>query len=494
MITIVRQIYTYFAPLLWFCTGFIACHVKQICHQKFDPITDGIISQDKWTQPKKNTRRKLKSAFDHQLHPAYPLRLRNENKYVTRKSTPTIQARRALDFTNKCLSYNCHCTENRSPNTLQDKRNYKEKGNKFFHKKHSPRSTKHNKYSPTGVSTNKDISNLNYTTKQYLHLRKTAQQVLVAGAKFGEDTMQLAQNIATLSPSTFRAATDSDEYSRSFPVIWDTGASVCVSPDKRDFITYQESPDINEVKGLGGKRSTVIGQGMISWAVHDVNGTLHELRLKAYHVPTCKSRLLSTNVLLNTYKGEHLTVDSTTMNLSGIKNDPDRYPVLVFYNTSTKLPTTSTYRMADIKAPTIAMCHNISTVHSKNNNLSHSEKELLRWHQRLGHLAFKKIQHLMHTGVLSHTDSTRHLHTAASKIVHPPKCAACLFGKQTVRPSPGRTTTVIKDRAEILRAGNLLPGAQEVSVDHFISSVKGRLFQGYDKGGMTPDMLEVASL
>jgi hypothetical protein len=88
----------------------------------------------------------------------------------------------------------------------------------------------------------------------------------------------------------------------------------------------------------------------------------------------------------------------------------------------------------------------------------------------------------MRTGVLSHTEGTRQLHTAARKIVQAPKCAAYLFGKQTIQKAPGSMSSVVKDRAGILRSGNLLPG-MEVSVDHFVSSVKGRLFSGYDKGG-----------
>jgi hypothetical protein len=47
-----------------------------------------------------------------------------------------------------------------------------------------------------------------------------------------------------------------------------------------------------------------------------------------------------------------------------------------------------------------------------------------------------------------------------------------LFGKQTKRSAPGTTFTIVCDQSGILRANNLLPGA-EVSVDHFTSSVKG---------------------
>ena len=119
-------------------------------------------------------------------------------------------------------------------------------------------------------------------------------------------------------------------------------------------------------------------------------------------------------------------------------------------------------------------------MHSENHNLSVPEKELLCWHYCLGHLGFCRIQHLLHTGVLSHHASTCHLHTTACKINPPPCCAACLFGKQTCCPSPGTTTSIICDRAGVLKAENLLAG-QQVSVDHFVCSTKGRLFTSRGK-------------
>jgi hypothetical protein len=291
----------------------------------------------------------------------------------------------------------------------------------------------------------------------------------------------VASKIACLSPSNFNAVIKAKENSKTFPLIWDTGASVCVKPDRQDFLSYEQSSDIHEVKGLGGKKSSVVGQGQVLWSVHDTNGLLRHLSLKAYHIPQCKSRLISTNALLNTYKGEHLTVDTSSLQLSGLKGDTQRNPVIAFNHPDTNLPTTYAYRYGDSDTPETVLCNYVSTVHQENTNLSEAQKELLRWHQRLGHLAFKKIQHLMCTGVLSHTESIRKLHTAASKLTSPPKCAAYLFGKQTVRTAPGKISSVVKDRSGILKAGNLLPGSK-VSVDHFISSVKGRLFSGYDKG------------
>lgn len=295
-------------------------------------------------------------------------------------------------------------------------------------------------------------------------------------------TRASAAKVAQLSPSILNTSIQADSKCKSFPVIWDTGASVCVSPDKNDFISYNEPSNICQVKGLGGKKSQVAGEGFVLWSIHDVNGQLRQFKLPACHIPDCKSRLISTNVLLNTYQSEYLTVDATGLELSGFQGDQTRSPVLVHNNPATNLPTATAYCYNVLQDQSEFLCNTVSTVDSHNQNLNESQKELLRWHQRLGHLAFKKIQHLMRTGVLSHTEGTRQLHTAASKIVQAPKCAACLFGKQTVRSSPGSTTSVVKDRSGVLCSGNLLPG-MEVSVDHFISSIKGRLFSGYDKGG-----------
>jgi hypothetical protein len=274
----------------------------------------------------------------------------------------------------------------------------------------------------------------------------------------------------------------------TFPIIWDSGAIICVTPSKDDFIKYSTKTDISEVKGLGGTASRVIGQGMVSWSVHDTCGSLRHLRLKAYHIPTSKSRLICTNVLLTSYPGEHLTVEPSSMLLSGMRAQPSRLPVLAINNPTTNLPTTMAYNQDQVIKPGVMLCNTVNTVNNHNINLTSAQKELLIWHQRLGHLDFKKILHLMRTGILSHTIATWQLHTAASKIKEMPKCAAFLFGKQTVCKSPGTTSQVVKDRAGVLQADNLLPGSK-VSVDHFISSVKGCLFSGDNRGDSSTNFI-----
>ena len=45
-----------------------------------------------------------------------------------------------------------------------------------------------------------------------------------------------------------------------------------------------------------------------------------------------------------------------------------------------------------------------------NVNLTEQEKELLRWHQRLGHVSMHRVKWMMRQGMLSTTERTRRLY------------------------------------------------------------------------------------
>ena len=108
----------------------------------------------------------------------------------------------------------------------------------------------------------------------------------------------------------------------------------------------------------------------------------------------------------------------------------------------------------------------------------------MHWHQHLGHLSMKRVQLLMRIGVLSSSGATRQLHTAACKIKHPPKCAACQFGNQTRRLTLcNHTSSAVCDQRGALKEGDLQP-RRKISVDHFVCSTHGRLFTSRQK---TPD-------
>ncbi|KAI2488974.1 hypothetical protein MHU86_25626 [Fragilaria crotonensis] len=213
--------------------------------------------------------------------------------------------------------------------------------------------------------------------------------------------------IALQAPARMRNAIGSA--TNSAPIIWDSGASISISPDPEDF------------------------------------------------------------------QGETIQVESNRLTLSGVPGDSCRGAVMVLVNLQNNLPTSDAFNGQDPFKATDALVATITVVHETNHNLSEAEKELLRWHYRLGHIGFKKIQFLLRTGVLSQTEASRLLHSAACKLTNLPKCAACQYGKQHRRPIPGSTpSTIIRDRTNILKADNVIPG-HRISVDHFICSTRGHL-------------------
>ncbi|KAI2509100.1 hypothetical protein MHU86_5348 [Fragilaria crotonensis] len=289
-------------------------------------------------------------------------------------------------------------------------------------------------------------------------------------ARIGAPT--LLERVALLAPSRFRAAMSPES---TFSVIWDSGASVTISPEKLDFVGPLSRPStITQLNGIA-KGLRIEGEGKVHWSFHDSTGKLRTLELPAYYVPKIRVRLLSTTSLLQTYSDETIKVEAHRLTMSGVPDDPNRSPIVAHVNPDNNLPTSQAYRQPAILPAAECLNATISAVNEANLNLSEPEKELLRWHYRLGHISFRKIQFLMRSGVLTKSNNKRKLHQAACSLTELPKCAACQYGKQHRRPAPGRVSTAVRDREGVLKDGHLVPG-QQVSVDHFVSSTKGRLF------------------
>jgi hypothetical protein len=147
------------------------------------------------------------------------------------------------------------------------------------------------------------------------------------------------------------------------------------------------------------------------------------------------------------------------MTLSGQEGTQGRGSVIARVNPNNNLPTTTSYRYSDVHEAPEALNARITTVTSHENvNLSEAQKELVRWHNRFGHVGYKRVQGRMRSGTLAHSDATRRLHTAACKLTELPKCAACQFGKQKRRPTPGKTSSIVRDREGVLSQDHLSPG------------------------------------
>jgi hypothetical protein len=211
-------------------------------------------------------------------------------------------------------------------------------------------------------------------------------------------------------------------------IIWDSGASICITPDKTDFVgTLNLAGPLTYLQGVS-KGLWIQGKGNVLWTILDIRGQLRTLKIPAYFVPQSQLRLLSTGVLLQTYSDEDIRVDVRKLTLSGAPNDPACGSIEAYLDPNNNLPMSTAYcqQGTDDTATIIQAC--LASISEANINLSEPQKELLWWHYCLGHVGFRQVQFLMLTGVLATSLSQRCLHTTAAHLPHPPCCAPCQYG------------------------------------------------------------------
>ena len=294
-------------------------------------------------------------------------------------------------------------------------------------------------------------------------------------------------------------------------VLFDSGANCCITNRKEDFVGPFVNRKGETIDGIG-KGLAIHGAGHVAWTFVASNGAYRTLKLPCYYVPSSNARIAATGRIMEVYPQETISIDGKSLTLSG---DPqnNRPAISVPYCTKYKLPMAGTIDRAgdrkdkgnndgqddvrdeDEPPPLTARPAVKRKPKSKprdkppstpsltvptNYNLGESEKELLRWHHRLGHVGIKRIQWLFRQGILSTTERNRHLQTSASKLTHIPLCTACQFAKQRRKTTPGTTKRAIPEEQDALKKDKTFPG-QRVSADHFHCNPKGRLIHTYGK-------------
>ncbi|MGH3053369.1 MAG: reverse transcriptase domain-containing protein, partial [Gaiellaceae bacterium] len=228
----------------------------------------------------------------------------------------------------------------------------------------------------------------------------------------------------------------------------------------------------------------VLGKGKVRWTVKDTAGQLRNLEHFAYYVPECAPRLLCPQAYMKHLKGlgpEYAEVRTAFNDDEYRITNLPHADIDVPLNPMNNLWVSAGYNASVVERRACEL--NLCVTHADNQNLSEPQKELLRWHFRLGHLHFDAIKLLFRRGSLASSEAQRQLHRRAA-LCEPPKCASCQFGKAKRRPAPGTNRTPDLNREGALKRDNLLPG-QCVSVDHFVSSTKGRLYTSMGKSSST---------
>lgn len=272
------------------------------------------------------------------------------------------------------------------------------------------------------------------------------------------------------------------------PVVLDTGASIAVSPCRNDFVSPIEKLDL-ELNGLDHSIK-VVGTGWVEWHIRDYFGRVGLIRTKAYYVPSSHVRLFSPQSYFKEHKGNPSSkgkceFDHSMLHLTTVKGQEMSFP----FDSNNHLP----YMLVDNNAltgscssqfqanlmsdhPSLDTAQNILL--GNNYNLSKSQKELLLWHQRLGHAGQGWIQDLMRkqkkeVGETAESPLIPNHDPAATGCKHA-RCAACLLARQHRKSAGSSFTTNKPEKNMAIRANDLVPG-QRVSTDQYVCAKPGRL-------------------
>ena len=293
------------------------------------------------------------------------------------------------------------------------------------------------------------------------------------------------------SGSRYEGAYLADNHHRcDVPIVFDTGCSFSITPFQDDFVTELEDTDVAEMTGLTDKVQ-IQGQGWVEWIIRDHHGQGAKIRTQAYFIPLARIRLHSPHNYLMEYQAGSCYFDHTQFQLT----TPDGIVLRFEYDTYSNLPLLFLDRgicqagLTGEDALCLAKQEDLpeyvtTIIHDMNYNITAAQKELLLWHNRLGHAGMSWIQSLMRTIQEevgnTRTDPyvpTRHKKTRSCTI---PKCASCQLGKQ-YRRTPNVTTTTVKSEMEMaLKREHLQPG-DCVSMDQYVSKVRGRLPNTFGK-------------
>ncbi len=200
----------------------------------------------------------------------------------------------------------------------------------------------------------------------------------------------------------------------SVPICVNTGASASISNCKEDFVHLTPISNLH-LHGIA-TGLPIAGIGTLQWTITTDSGVNVALTIqKVLYVPKCPMNLLSPQQLAQQTK---CSVDGFTAlaTIGILKFASHQRSVLL--EPSSNLPILHT---VGVSSTTIATLHEalVCAFHTRIDNLTEVQKQLLHVHHRLGHLGFGSIQALARSGLLP-----KQLASCPK-----PLCSSCQFGK-----------------------------------------------------------------
>jgi hypothetical protein len=218
--------------------------------------------------------------------------------------------------------------------------------------------------------------------------------------------------------------------------------------------------------------------------VQDLFGMTRKLRTTAYYIPDASERLFLPQVYFQKWsarsfkmdhKGTYLTLkDGTTLDFP--YNAGSTLPLMLatkyFKRTANfvGLSYANTQQLANTNE-----IHTFMSVTDKaNQNLTISQKELLLWHQRLGHADQQQIQQMLAKPIVSDLQQVIQPKNSRALAVSHLLCATSQLAKQPCAGAGMSRSVPIPRKKGGLTTSKLNPG-QTVSIDQYMLSTHGRL-------------------
>ena len=275
-----------------------------------------------------------------------------------------------------------------------------------------------------------------------------------------------------------------NSWGKPIEIIIDTGASKACSGHKEDFVELSLARSSKKLDGIA-EGLPIEGAGILNYVVTDDSGNQHTLNLNGYYVPNLAKdmRLVppqgikTTDDCMGTYVGHcndgepdsYAKLDFKA-HVPGWQEHPPLSSCTIKYHPRTNLPVMTGYLPMKTDTAEKVLHSAVCVTEESNQNLTPSQRELLKWHYRLGHIGFRHIQWLVRSGKIAVQGNAKAVANCA-----PPKCAACEYGKACRRPAKTSKTIHCDEKEMELKKGDLYPG-QRISADHYQSAIPGRLY------------------
>ncbi|GFH61161.1 hypothetical protein CTEN210_17637 [Chaetoceros tenuissimus] len=253
------------------------------------------------------------------------------------------------------------------------------------------------------------------------------------------------------------------------PILFDSGASVSLSPHKEDFINFTPiQPNKRTISGISTSPEQVLGTGTMKCIVYTDTGYRREILTEALYVPTAQLRILSVCKYQEEHRGEgcSFTLDDDGCRFT-LPSSLGGGTITFNYRSTNYIPTTTSYTQQFMKSMDSSSQCVFNVVERNNLNLSAAQKSLLKLHYCLGHFNLAWIQNMIRKDILKVYDADKTALTSKDAICF---CQASNLAKATRKNEGVVKQSIRKEKDGALKREILRPGAC-VSTDQFVSSL-----------------------